>query len=47
MTSDGVDFSAVREVYETHEGLVVPPIIKSYTQAGTIEIDVYTEQISG
>jgi hypothetical protein len=31
MTSDEVDYSAVREIYETNEVLVVPPIIKSYT----------------
>jgi hypothetical protein len=44
MTSDEVDFLAVRELYETNEGLVVPPIIKSYSASGTIEIDLSTEE---
>jgi len=45
MTSDDVDFFAIRELYKTNEGLEVPPIIKSYTQSGTIEIDLSTEEI--
>ena len=45
MTSDEVDFSEVRELYKTNKGLLVPPIIKSYTQSGTIEVDLSTEEI--
>ncbi len=45
MTSDMVDFSAVRDAYETNEGLVVPPIIKSYTKSGTLAIDLSTEEV--
>ena len=45
MTSDEVDFSEVRELYKTNESLLVPPIIKSYTQSGTIEVDLSTEEI--
>ncbi|NIM93658.1 MAG: transglutaminase domain-containing protein [Anaerolineales bacterium] len=45
MTSDEVDYAAVREVYETNEGLVVPPIITSYTQSGTLEIELSTEKV--
>ena len=45
MTSDKVDFFAVREAYETNEGLVVPTIIKSYTQSGTLAIDLSTEEV--
>jgi hypothetical protein len=47
MTSDEVDYSSVREIYETNEGLVVPPIIKSYTQSGTLEIELSTEKVVG
>lgn len=45
MTSRDVDFVAVRNLYESNEGLLVPPIIKSYTHSGTIEIDLSTEDI--
>ena len=45
MTSDEVDFFSVRNAYETNEGLLVPPIIKSYTQSGSIEIDLSTEEV--
>ena len=45
MASDEVDFFGVRELYKTNEGLIVPPIIKSYTQSGTIEVDLSTEEI--
>jgi len=45
MTSDEVDFFSVRDAYETNESLVVPPIIKSYTQSGTLEIDLSTEEV--
>jgi len=45
MTFDDVDFTSVRDAYETNEGLVVPPIIKSYTKPGTIEIDLSTEEV--
>ena len=45
MTSDEVDFFAVRNTYDSDENLFVPPIIKSYTQSGTIEIDLSTEEI--
>ena len=47
MTSDEVDFYAIRNLYESNEGLLVPPIIKSYTQSGTIEIKLSTEDIVG
>ena len=47
MTSDEVDFDAIRNLYESNEGLLVPPIIKSYTQSGTIEIKLSTEDIVG
>ena len=45
MTSDEVDFSGVHEAYESNEGLAVPPVIKSYTQSGTFEIDLSTEEV--
>jgi len=45
MTFDDVDFTSVRDAYETNEGLVVPPTIKSYTKSGTIEIDLSTEAV--
>ena len=45
MTSDEVDFDAIRNLYESNEGLLVPPIIKSYTRSGTIEIKLSTEEI--
>jgi hypothetical protein len=45
MSSDEVDFSAVRDAYETNEGLAVPPIIKSYTQSGTLAIDLSTGEV--
>jgi len=47
MTSDEVDFYAIRNLYESNEGLLVPPIIKSYTQSGTIEIKLSTEDVVG
>jgi len=45
MTSDEVDFYAIRNLYESNEGLLVPSIIKSYTQSGTNEIKLSTEDI--
>ena len=45
ITSDEVDCLAVREMYKTNIGLEVPPIIKSYSQSGTVEIDLSTEKI--
>lgn len=45
LTFDEVDFPGVREAYEQNEGLTVPAIIKSYTQAGAIKVDLSTEQV--
>jgi len=45
ITSDEIDFLAVRELYKTNQSLEVPPIIKSYSKSGTIEIDLETEEI--
>jgi hypothetical protein len=45
LTYDEVDFSSVRKAYETNEGLIVPPIIRSYTQSGTLEIELSTESV--
>jgi hypothetical protein len=45
LTSDEVDFFAVRNLHDSDENLFVPPINKSYTQSGTIEIDLSTEEI--
>ena len=45
MTSDEIDFLAVRELYKSNKSLEVPPIIKSYMQSGTVEIDIETEEI--
>jgi hypothetical protein len=45
ITSDEIDFLAVRELYQTNQSLEVPPIIKSYSKSGTIEIDLETEEI--
>jgi hypothetical protein len=44
MTSDKIDSFGIRESYTTHEGLEVPAIIKSYTQAGTIAVELSTEE---
>ncbi len=40
LTVDAVDFSGIRRMYASSDGLTVPQIIKSYTQSGTIEIDL-------
>jgi len=45
MTADVVDFSAVRNAYDSNKGLAVPQVIKSYTQSGTFEIDLSTEEV--
>jgi len=45
MTFDDVDLISIREAYQTNEGLLVPPIIKSYTKSGTLEIDLSTEEV--
>ncbi len=44
-TFDEVDYPEIREAYETRGGLAVPPIIKSYTQSGTLEIELATEKV--
>jgi hypothetical protein len=44
LTSDEVDFEAVRRMYEANEGLTVPQIIRSYTQSGVLNVDVSTEE---
>lgn len=45
MTSDEVDFLAIRDLYKKNKSLEVPPIIKSYLRTGTVEIDLETEDI--
>jgi hypothetical protein len=45
MTYDKVDFNAIRTVYEKHDGLVVPTIIKSYSQSGLLKVDLTTEEV--
>ena len=45
MTYDKVDFRAIRRVYEKHDGLVVPTIIKSYSQSGLLKVDLTTEEV--
>jgi hypothetical protein len=44
-TFDEVDYSVVRDMYETNEGLFVPSIIKTYTQSGTLEIELSTGEV--
>ncbi len=45
MTSEEIDFLAVRELYKSNKSLEVPPIIKSYLKSGTVEIELETEEI--
>lgn len=45
ITFDDVDFSAIRTAYETNEGLVVPPIIRSDTESATLEVELSTGKV--
>lgn len=45
ITADLVDFLAVREAYESQLDLKVPPVIKSYSQSGTLDIELATENV--
>jgi len=40
MTANVVDFEAVRDAYESHAGLAVPQVVKSYTESGELEVDL-------
>ena len=44
-TFDEVDYTYIREVYEAQDGLLVPSIIKSYSQSGPLSIELATEQL--
>jgi len=45
MTSDEIDFLAIRELYKKNKTLKVPPVIKSYIKSGTIEVNLSTEDV--
>lgn len=44
-TAGEVDFLAVQDAYEADQGLKVPPVIKSYNQSGTLEIELTTDNV--
>jgi hypothetical protein len=45
MTDNEVDFSEIRQAYESDQGLKVPMVVTSYSQSGTSKIELTSEEL--